>query len=205
VYAGSKAPPFDETVAPRPLAAYGGAKLAQEDLVRTWGAERDVRVLVGRIANLYGPGQDLAKPQGLISQLALATLQRRPLVLYVGVDTMRDYLYVTDAAAIVADSLELLRARVAPGGTVVKIVASQSSVTVGAVVAEMRRVAHVAPLVVRADTPLTAVQVRDLRLRSVVWPSLDRRPLTSLPTGLHAVVMHLRGRLAAGAVSGQPV
>ena len=28
--------------------------------------------LVGRIANLYGPGQDLTKPQGLISQLCLA-------------------------------------------------------------------------------------------------------------------------------------
>ena len=44
---------------------------------------RGTRLLVGRISNLYGPGQDLSKPQGLISQLCLAHETRRTLSLYV--------------------------------------------------------------------------------------------------------------------------
>ena len=58
-------------------------------------------LLVGRISNLYGPGQNLAKPQGLVSQLCRAQLTRQPLSVYVSLDTMRDYLYVDDAAAMV--------------------------------------------------------------------------------------------------------
>jgi len=48
--------------------------------------------MVGRMSNLYGPGQNLKKVQGLISQMCLRVLTRQPLVLYVPLDTIRDYL-----------------------------------------------------------------------------------------------------------------
>ena len=83
--------------ATQPVSPYGFAKLDQEGLVATWAEATQVRTIVGRLANLYGPGQNVAKPQGLISQLVLSTLLRRPTSIYVPLDTMRDYLYVDDA------------------------------------------------------------------------------------------------------------
>ncbi len=69
VYAGSSGAPFDESSAVRPLSPYGRCKLSQETIVRKWSNEKGAPVLIGRISNLYGPGQNLAKAQGLITQV----------------------------------------------------------------------------------------------------------------------------------------
>ena len=58
-----------------------------------------MRAVLGRLANVYGPGQTLGKPQGLLSQLCLADATGRPLPVFVSMDTIRDYLYAGDAAA----------------------------------------------------------------------------------------------------------
>jgi uncharacterized SAM-binding protein YcdF (DUF218 family) len=77
---------------PRPLAPYGEVKLGMEEALRAAAAEIGAAALVGRISNLYGPGQDLSKPQGLISRVCIAHLTRAPLPVMVSLDTMRDYL-----------------------------------------------------------------------------------------------------------------
>ena len=110
LYAGSPEPPFTEAHPVVPLSAYGEAKLAQEDLAREFARRTGVPTLVGRIANLYGPGQNLAKAQGLISHLCRAHLTGQPISIYVPLDTVRDYLFVADAAAMVADALDVLDA-----------------------------------------------------------------------------------------------
>ena len=63
-------------------------------------------MVIGRIANLYGPGQDPTKAQGLVSQLCRAHLERRPTSIYVSLDTARDYLFVDDAARLVLGATE---------------------------------------------------------------------------------------------------
>ena len=66
---------------------------------------------MGRIANLYGPGQGLEKPQGLISQIIRSHLIRTPISIYVPLDTMRDYLFAPDCGELVVDALRRLPAR----------------------------------------------------------------------------------------------
>lgn len=186
VYAGSPAvAPYDERSPEAALAPYGHAKLrAEQRLTRL--ASSGVRVVVGRIANLYGPGQDLTKQQGLISQLCLAHHTARPIGVYVSLDTLRDYIYVDDCAELVLDVLG--RAAGLPPGSpaVTKILASQRSVSIAALVGEIRRVYRRRPRVVVAPSPQARQQARDLRLRSVVWPDLDRRRSTPLAVGLAA-------------------
>ena len=46
-------------------------------------------------------------------------------------------------------------------------------------------------LVRMASSPLATQQARDLRLRSVVWPELDRRSTTTLVSGIHATSQSL--------------
>jgi UDP-glucose 4-epimerase len=147
-------------------------------------------VLIGRIANLYGPGQNLTKPQGLISHLCRSQLTGQPISVYVSLDTLRDYIYVDDAAALVIDGLDRL-AVVQPADPVIKILASQQGVTIGALIAESRRLFKRAPRVVLGSSPFAKFQVRDLRLRSVVWPELDRRSLTPLGVGIKATAADL--------------
>jgi UDP-glucose 4-epimerase len=199
LYAGSQAPPFDEHTPIAPISEYGWVKAEMESRVRTWAAETGGRAVVGRIANLYGPGQGLEKPQGLISQIIRSHLVRTPISIYVPLDTMRDYLYAPDCGELVRDSLRLLQEDDPPPGTVVtKILASHQQLTVGRILAEVRRMFKRSPQVVLGSSPQAALQARDLRLRSRVWPELDRRQLTPLAAGVLATTAHLRAVQRAG-------
>jgi UDP-glucose 4-epimerase len=201
VYAGAAGrggPPYDERTPPRALAPYGQAKIRAEAMVREWAGATGVPVAIGRISNLYGPGQNLAKPQGLISQMCRAHLTGQPLSVYVPLDTLRDYVYAADCGALVRDMMQRSRWQAAVDGGVavhVKVLASQRAVTVGAVIAELRRLFKRAPLIVLGASSAAAQQARDLRLRSVVWRDLDARPLTPLPVGMKATAEHLRRQL----------
>ena len=98
VYAGSSKPPFTEITEAKSLSAYGDAKLHQEALLKEFANRHHVRVLVGRISNLYGARQDLAKNQGLISTICYSVLRRQPISLFVPLETSRNYIYIDDAA-----------------------------------------------------------------------------------------------------------
>jgi UDP-glucose 4-epimerase len=99
IYAGAPEVPLTERSPARPLSAYGEAKLRQEQALAHWAEGRpEVSTLVARIANLYGPGQRADKPQGLISQMSRCLIHRRPVHIYVPLDTVRDFVFVEDAA-----------------------------------------------------------------------------------------------------------
>lgn len=197
VYAGVDAPPYDEASLVRPISAYGRAKVAAEALVAEWGQRTGTPVLIGRIANLYGPDQNLLKSQGLISQVCRGYLLAKPVSIYVPLDTLRDYLFAPDCAGMVVDAvsrLHLESSNVRPA-LVTKVLATQRAITVGAVLGEIRRIVKSPARIVTADSGAAAVQVKDLSLRSHVWPELDRRALTPLPVGVAQVVAGLRRQL----------
>jgi UDP-glucose 4-epimerase len=195
VYAGSADPPFTELTATRSISPYGLAKLASEELAAEFFRLSGVPVLIGRIANLYGPGQDISKPQGLVSQLCRAHLTRTPASIYVSLDTARDYLYVDDAARMIVNGLERVRLE---GGLQIKIMASGRPTSVAAIIAELGRVTKRRPQIVLGASPNARYQVRDLRFRSVVWPDLDTGPRTSLAAGIRATLESLGQDLRLG-------
>ncbi|MFJ7289506.1 NAD-dependent epimerase/dehydratase family protein [Curtobacterium sp. NPDC098951] len=225
VYAGSSPAPFDEDSETAPLAPYGRAKLAAEARFRTWAASTGARLVVGRFSNLYGPGANLGKAQGLVSQLALAHLEGRPSSIYVPTETTRDYLYIDDAAAMVLDAIDAVEtpdhaatdgargtdhaatgrtdgasdtdgARDTASTTVTKIFASGRSATISEVVAAVED-AFGEPLDVRhgAD-PSATFQGLDLRFASRVLPSVDAREFTDFGQGVRNTVDALRAARA---------
>jgi UDP-glucose 4-epimerase len=200
VYAGVDTPPYDESSPVHPLAAYGQAKLDGEALVTSWSQQTGTPSLIGRIANVYGPGQNLAKAQGLISQICRSHLTGQPLSIYVSLDTLRDYLFAPDCARLIVEGVARLRQE--QSGTdptvVTKILASQRAITIGAVLGEMRRIFKSSPRIVLGASAVSSVQARDLSLRSRVWPELDRRTLTPLPAGIAATTADLRRKLQQG-------
>lgn len=201
LYAGAADPPFTERTEPAPISAYGRTKLATELQFARLAEASGCRVLVGRMSNLYGPGQNLAKAQGLISQLCRSHLTGQPCGVYVSLDTMRDYLFVDDAAGMVGEGLDRLDEVVGPGGTMTKILASQRSASIAALVGEARRIFRHRPPLLLGASPHAAGQSRDLRFRSVVWPALDERVLTPLPVGMDATARDVAAHLTSGALA----
>jgi UDP-glucose 4-epimerase len=184
VYAGSADPPFTEATTPVPISPYGRAKLAAEEMFVAFAERVGIPLLVGRISNLYGPGQNLDKPQGLVSQLCKAHATGTPLSLYVPLDTMRDYIYTDDAGAMVAGGLEAVAS--AGEGVHLKLLATGRSITVNEVVGEVRRVTRHRPPVVTQPSPVARFHVHDLRLRSTAWPDLSGHALTTFGAGIGA-------------------
>lgn len=189
-YGGANGGPFTEYSPTSSASAYGEAKLDMERLAREYGEKHGWRTVIGRLTNLYGPGQDLSKGQGLISTLVDSAITLQPATIYVSLDTLRDYIYEDDAAEVVSASAARARSLDA-GDTVIKIVGTGRAVSVGAIIGELRRLRRRSGFSLVGQGAAVG-QALDLRVRSEVWADLDGLIGTGLPEGLDRV---MRARL----------
>lgn len=185
VYAGSSDPPFGESTAPRPLSPYGKMKLAQEDILRTT-LQGYVPLVIGRLSNLAGPGQNLEKQQGLVSQLCRAAVTRQPLNVFVPMETLRDYLYVDDAAAMVHILVENA-VREQPTIPVLRNISSQRPVSVCTVVRTVQQVAHRMVRIALGTSPASVYHVRDLRICTEFPHEFQTVAITPFPVAVKRV------------------
>jgi UDP-glucose 4-epimerase len=189
VYAGSANPPFTATTPPVPVSPYGELKMEQEAMANEILGPV-CPVVIGRVSNLYGPGQNLAKLQGLVSRLALAAVTRQPVNIFVSLDTIRDYIYVDDAARAILDAVGHAAGEQSQQPTTL-VVASGEPATVGQVIRTMNLVAKRRVPVALGSHPSASAQAPDIRLEPT-------RPLinaTPLPTGMKAVYLDVLARV----------
>jgi UDP-glucose 4-epimerase len=169
VHAGADAMPITEASQPAPVSDYGRAKLEQETMLIAWAESLpNVSTIVGRFANLFGPGQRLNKPQGLISQLSLSMIYGVPAHIFVSLDTIRDYLFSDDAGRMVAATLESQHALPAPPRHLVKIFGSEAEISIAGLLGVFRRLGKRPLRVISCVYPQSAVQPRRLQFRSSV-------------------------------------
>jgi UDP-glucose 4-epimerase len=200
VYSASKAsPPFDETSPVGALNPYGCEKLKQEVLFTKFAEALGVDLLVGRLSNLYGPGQNLAKPQGLISHVGQSALRREPVSIYVSLDTIRDYLFAPDAGRMVVEAVHLrdeARSQGLPLGPSTKIFASEVETTVASILGAWRQTLRRPLRIALATNSVGHLQPRILSFRSHVWPDVRGQP-TPLTLGIDAVKRDQLARMLA--------
>ena len=178
IYAGSPSPPFTSHTQPSPTGTYGRLKLSQEQLAAKHFPS-DMPVVIARLANLYGPGQDLNKLQGLVSKLALTSITQDTLIMFVPLDTLRDFIHADDAASRALHWLS-----VATSGVQTRVIGSGQATSLGYVIKQMRAVTR-RPLPIAYGMHHTAaVQSPDLRLRPDEDEDISRMQLRSLPVGL---------------------
>jgi UDP-glucose 4-epimerase len=192
VYAGSTSPPFDATTPPQPLSPYGSLKLAQEALVRERLAGT-CSVVIGRIANLYGPGQNLEKLQGLISRLALATVTKQSINMFVSLDTMRDYIYCDDAAAVIVHWVQRAIDSPTPDARIV-VVASGQPVSLGYLIHLVQDIARTRIPVAFGVHASSTAQARDLRLNPTTDADVIRLIATPLAAGVKLTYLDILER-----------
>lgn len=195
VYAASTHPPFDESTVPAPGSDYARARLEQERLVAE-ALDGRLPHVIGRISTLYGAGQDLTKGQGLISTMCLQTVQRQPIRIVVPMDTLRDYLYVDDAARIITTLVEAARAS-GSTSTRIRIVAHGSAVSIADLSAQVSSVGRRGVGVHRVIVPL-GQHARDLRLTTRYAEETAAVRRTPLPVGVAAVHSDLLARMVRG-------
>jgi len=186
VYGGNREHPSTEATPPRPISDYGRAKLSQEDLLLDWARPRPtVSTLVGRLSNLYGPGQHVDKPQGLISHMSRCLIFGVPVRIYVSLDTIRDYLFAEDAGRQIAAGVARL-GREAPGGgqQVTKVYGSGNETTVAGLIGVFRQIAKRRLRVVSGLNPVRSQQPERLQFRSIIWRDDPAMPSTELLDGV---------------------
>ncbi len=195
-YAASPHPPFTERTEPAPSSAYGHTKLRMERALEAATVAGGWRSFVARITNLYGPGQDLAKGQGLLSVIVASYVTHRPVSIYVSLDTLRDYIYEDDCARVIDAAVS--RVAFEPAGTIVtKIVGAMTAQSIGAILGENTKLRRRRPRVILGQGDPRG-QANDLRVRSEVWTDLDALVKTTIPEGLDNLYRAQLAQLARG-------
>jgi UDP-glucose 4-epimerase len=200
VYAGSSNPPFGIDTVPVSLSPYGDLKLKQEHSAREI-LDGTCAVVIGRFSNIYGPGQNLDKLQGLISRLAMAAATRQPINIFVSLDTIRDYIYVDDAARI---ALQWTKQAICGASTATTaIIAAGEPTVLGQLIRLVQDVARTKVPVALGTHSSSAAQVSDLRLvpTATRQSELTRMPL---PAGVKLVYQDILAREQLSAHASTP-
>ncbi len=140
VWGGTQIFPIEENTPRNPISDYGRQKLIQEEYLQQMAHRNpSLRILIGRISNLYGPGQKLHKPQGLLSQLCRSTLLKIPLNVFVPLETLRDYIFMNDCAELVIRALIKVRNPHYSPQITTKIFASEEPATISEILGLLKR------------------------------------------------------------------
>ncbi len=192
VYAGSSQPPFDQNTHVAPLSPYGELKIAQEQLVIDLLGDT-TPVIIGRVSNLYGPGQNLRKLQGIISKLVLATILKEPVSIFVPLNTLRDYIYSDDAARIAIGWLDQTMQQDQPSAKTV-VIASGLPTSIGSLTHLTESIVHSRVPVALGSHPSAAAQAIDLRVIPTPLTNGGHIAMTPLPAGLRLVYLDILQR-----------
>lgn len=97
---------INELVAPQPRSPYGIGKLAIEHYLRYFKANHGLDYIVYRIANPYGPGQNIHGRQGVVPIFMSNILDNKPIKIFGDGSMVRDYLYISDLVDMIVKSFE---------------------------------------------------------------------------------------------------
>jgi UDP-glucose 4-epimerase len=179
VYGASANPPFSVSSTIAASNPYGANKIAIEAIATTEFPE-SVKVHIARITNLYGPWP--GPRQGLVNRMCTAAATRKALQIYVPLDTVRDYIYVDDAAKLL-----LLEVVASDADRSLSLIGSGENSSVGEVIKTVTNVTHRKVPISLAYLESTKLQPRDLRMT----PSWRERDLQFNPRPLAAGVKQL--------------
>lgn len=97
IYGEAQTTPIPENHPLEPSCSYGVTKLAIEKYLALFERLHGLPYKVIRLANPYGPGQDVNKAQGAVSVFIERTRNNLPIQIWGDGSTVRDYIYIEDA------------------------------------------------------------------------------------------------------------
>lgn len=94
--------PIDEETLAIPINHYGNLKLCIENTFRTFNKQFNTNVIIARIANPYGPGQDYSKGVGFIDAALKRAINNQTIEIWGDGTVIRDYIYIDDVCHMLA-------------------------------------------------------------------------------------------------------
>lgn len=186
IYAGSNDEIITEETRDAPTTAYAEEKLHQEQLLKKFSLEKDSpSSLIARISTVYGPGQAVAKQQGLVAHIARGIIRSKPINVFVPLDTIRDYIYVDDAASMIVGATDNFHN---DGKTKTIIIASEKPTTIAEIIAVYKRVTRKNPRIFTSTSALSRVYKSRILFHSLNELNIRSYRKTSLPVGISQVV-----------------
>lgn len=185
LYSGNTEPPFTESTEPTPTSAYGYLKMRMEAQLHSFFEKTQIRIVLGRITNVYGPGQSLSKSQGIVSELLKSQFYpSNTTQIFVPLETRRDFVYINDCGNIILSSVE--RALELAPAIHTKIVSSGTHATIADIIGFVTRITKKKINAIYSQKDETSLHSLDLRVKTIVWPDISDFQKTPLPAGISA-------------------
>jgi UDP-glucose 4-epimerase len=105
VYGNDAAPPFREDCPSNPSSFYGATKEAGEAYVKAYTETHNLKAVILRLMNVYGPRRSPGPYAGVITTFAEAISLGKPLTVFGDGQQTRDFVHVSDAIEVVARAL----------------------------------------------------------------------------------------------------
>lgn len=96
VYGATDVSPIPEASEKAPLCSYGIVKHAMENYMRMYKVLYGVQSVALRMSNPYGPGQDVARPQGVIGVFMDRIAKGQEIVIWGDGSVVRDFIAIED-------------------------------------------------------------------------------------------------------------
>jgi dTDP-L-rhamnose 4-epimerase len=104
---GTPVPSSADWTRTEPTNIYAATKLAQEHILKAWGAAMECPVSILRLQNVYGAGQSLDNPYtGVLSTFTTQALSGSSLSVYEDGNILRDFVYVEDVAKAICSAID---------------------------------------------------------------------------------------------------
>ena len=106
VYGNQTIQPIPEQASTHPINHYASLKLCIENVMRTFHAQRGGDMIIARISNPYGPGQDYHRGVGFIDAALKKALSGDVMEIWGDGETVRDYIAIEDVCGMLCSLIE---------------------------------------------------------------------------------------------------
>lgn len=144
--------PAQESGPANPKSSYGIAKLATEQYLQYLSSKEDIRRVIYRLTNPYGPGQVLKNGQGVIPAFIGKMEAGEPITVVGDGESSRDYVYIDDAVDMMVNLL------LADNKHDIYNIGSGTQTTINELISTLSQVIGKQPEVLHIEEPATYVK-----------------------------------------------
>lgn len=101
VYGIQENQPIKEEAMAAPINHYGAVKLCIESVIKTFNTQLHAKMLIARISNPYGPGQDFHKGVGFVDAALKKSMSHETIEIWGDGEVVRDYVYIDDVCEMI--------------------------------------------------------------------------------------------------------
>jgi len=101
VYGIQENQPIKEEAIAAPINHYGSVKLCIESVIKTFNTQLHTKMLIARVANPFGPGQDFNKGVGFIDAALKKSIHHETIEIWGDGEVIRDYIYIDDVCEMI--------------------------------------------------------------------------------------------------------